>query len=56
MCTTVNEENFYTIHHEMGHVIYYMSYKNQPNIFKSGASSAFHEVIIIYIIYKMNKF
>ena len=45
MCTSVNDENFYTVHHEMGHIEYYMAYKNQPAIFRAGANSAFHEAI-----------
>jgi len=45
MCTSVNAEDFFTVHHEMGHVEYYMSYKDQPTIFRSGANSAFHEAI-----------
>ena len=44
MCTSVDEENFYTIHHEMGHVEYYMAYKDLPALFRDGANSAFHEV------------
>ncbi len=45
MCTKVDEENFKVIHHEMGHIEYYMSYENQPAIFKEGANSGFHEAI-----------
>ena len=29
----------------MGHIEYYMAYRNQPSIFKNGANSAFHEAI-----------
>ena len=34
-----------TIHHEMGHVEYFMAYANQPTIFRDGANCAFHEAI-----------
>ena len=34
MCTSVNDEDFYTVHHEMGHIEYFMAYANQPSIFK----------------------
>lgn len=27
-----------TIHHEMGHVVYFMQYANQPQFFRSGAN------------------
>ncbi|CAF0741045.1 unnamed protein product [Brachionus calyciflorus] len=45
MCTTITAENFFIAHHEMGHIEYYMAYKDQPFIFKTGANSAFHEAI-----------
>ena len=45
MCTTITGKHFNTIHHEMGHIEYYMAYKDQPAIFKTGANSAFHEAI-----------
>lgn len=43
MCTVVDEVDFATVHHEMGHIQYYMAYKNQPAIFRTGANSGFHE-------------
>lgn len=45
MCTTITGDQFNTIHHEMGHIEYYMAYEDQPAIFKTGANSAFHEAI-----------
>lgn len=33
-CLEVNEDDFYLIHHEMGHVQYYMAYQKQPAIFR----------------------
>ena len=30
MCTSVNQEDFTTVHHEMGHIAYYQQYKEQP--------------------------
>ena len=45
MCTVVDDESFYTIHHEMGHIEYYMAYRNLKNSLKGGANSAFHEAI-----------
>jgi hypothetical protein len=33
LCAEVNAEDFYVIHHEMGHVEYYMAYRNQPTVF-----------------------
>lgn len=45
ICTIVNEDYLYTVHHEMGHVEYYMAYKNQPLFYRDGANTAFHEAI-----------
>ncbi len=45
MCTKVNGEDFYTVHHELGHNYYQRAYKEQPYIFKNGANDGFHEAI-----------
>lgn len=45
MCTEVNMEYFETIHHEMGHIEYFMEYAHQPTVYRNGANSAFHEAI-----------
>jgi peptidyl-dipeptidase A len=38
MCTKVNMEDFVTIHHEMGHIQYYIQYKDQPYALRAGAN------------------
>ena len=45
MCTEVNAEDFYTVHHELGHNFYQRAYKDQDYIYKSGANDGFHEAI-----------
>uniref|UniRef100_UPI00358E57EB angiotensin-converting enzyme isoform X2 n=1 Tax=Myxine glutinosa TaxID=7769 RepID=UPI00358E57EB len=45
MCTVVNMEDLFTIHHEMGHIQYYLQYKDQPVPFRNGANPGFHEAI-----------
>ncbi|KAJ6633685.1 Angiotensin-converting enzyme, partial [Pseudolycoriella hygida] len=45
MCTVVNQEDFVTVHHEMGHINYFILYKNQPLIFRGGANPGFHEAV-----------
>ncbi|GAB6019141.1 hypothetical protein CHUAL_000760 [Chamberlinius hualienensis] len=45
ICSQVTMDNLKTIHHEMGHVEYYMQYRHQPVVFQDGANSAFHEAI-----------
>ncbi|XP_053674124.1 angiotensin-converting enzyme-like [Anopheles nili] len=45
MCTNINMEDFITVHHEMGHIMYYILYKDEPNLFRTGATPAFHEAV-----------
>ena len=45
MCTNVDLKDLVTIHHEMGHIQYYIQYKHQPREFKTGANPGFHEAI-----------
>ncbi|MFT5775870.1 M2 family metallopeptidase [Hyphomonas sp.] len=45
MCTEVNEEDFDTVHHELGHNFYQRAYKDQDLLFKDGAHDGFHEAI-----------
>ena len=44
-CTEVNEVQFATVHHEMGHIQYFMHYKEQPAEFRNSANPGFHEAI-----------
>ncbi|XP_028177848.1 angiotensin-converting enzyme-like isoform X2 [Ostrinia furnacalis] len=44
-CTTVDYEYFQTTHHEMGHIQYFLQYKDQPAIFRDGANPGFHEAV-----------
>ena len=39
MCTELDLDNLVTIHHEMGHIQYYIQYKHLPYEFRSGANS-----------------
>jgi peptidyl-dipeptidase A len=45
MCVDPTEEDFLTIHHELGHNFYQRAYKDQPVIFRDSANQAFHEAI-----------
>jgi len=45
MCIQVRDEDFVTVHHELGHLFYDRSYKKQPFLFESGANDGFHEAI-----------
>ncbi|XP_017783079.1 PREDICTED: angiotensin-converting enzyme-like [Nicrophorus vespilloides] len=44
-CTEVTMDDLVSVHHEMSHVQYYMSYADQPYIYRDGANPAFHEAI-----------
>ena len=45
MCITPSAEDFAVIHHELGHVYYFLAYRNQPYLFRAGANDGFHEAI-----------
>jgi len=45
MCIQINEEDFTTVHHELGHNYYQMAYASQPFLFRDSANDAFHEAI-----------
>jgi len=45
MCVDATGESFKTIHHELGHIYYYLAYRAQPFLFKRGANDGVHEAI-----------
>ena len=45
MCITPTAEDFTTIHHELGHVYYFLAYRNLDPMFRNGANDGFHEAI-----------
>ncbi|XP_063823944.1 angiotensin-converting enzyme [Ostrinia nubilalis] len=45
MCTHVDMKDLVTAHHEMAHIEYFLSYRNQPKVFRDGANPGFHEAI-----------
>uniref|UniRef100_H2YVV0 Angiotensin-converting enzyme n=1 Tax=Ciona savignyi TaxID=51511 RepID=H2YVV0_CIOSA len=45
MCTQINQNDFVTIHHELGHIQYYLQYKHLPVSFRRGANPGFHEAV-----------
>lgn len=44
-CIEPSQEELMTVYHELGHVYYYLMYKDQPYLFQSGAHDGFHEAI-----------
>jgi peptidyl-dipeptidase A len=45
MCIRINDEDFRTIHHELGHNFYQRAYRHQPFLFEDSANDGFHEAI-----------
>ena len=45
MCIDITDEDFNTIHHELGHNIYQRAYNQQPFLFRDSANDGFHEAI-----------
>jgi peptidyl-dipeptidase A len=45
MCIRINDEDFRTIHHELGHNFYQRAYRHQPLLFEDSANDGFHEAI-----------
>jgi peptidyl-dipeptidase A len=44
-CIRPTYEELRTIYHELGHIYYYLWYKDQPYIFQTGAHDGFHEAV-----------
>ncbi len=45
MCIEIDEDNFRTIHHELGHIYYYLAYKDRPALYQASANDGFHEAL-----------
>jgi peptidyl-dipeptidase A len=53
MCIKPDYDSYETIYHELGHVYYYLAYKDLPPIFQNGANDGFHEAIGDTIVLSM---
>jgi len=45
LCIQITEEDFRTIHHELGHNFYQRAYNTQPPLFQNSANDGFHEAV-----------
>jgi peptidyl-dipeptidase A len=45
MCIQTTEEDFRTIHHELGHNFYQRAYDKQPFLYQDSANDGFHEAV-----------
>lgn len=53
MCIVPTAEELYTVYHELGHIYYYLLYRDLPPLFKGGAHDGFHEAIGDTIVLSM---
>lgn len=44
-CLRVSDDDFATVHHELGHLYYYMAYAEQAKLYREGANAGFHEAV-----------
>ncbi|KAM8715398.1 hypothetical protein ACLKA7_002448 [Drosophila subpalustris] len=45
MCTEVDTHYLYVVHHELGHIQYYLQYEQQPTVFRGAPNPGFHEAV-----------
>jgi peptidyl-dipeptidase A len=45
VCLHDTTDDFVTVHHELGHIYYFLAYRKQPFLFRNGANDGFHEAI-----------
>lgn len=45
MCIEGSEDDFVTVHHELGHIYYFLAYHTLPVLYQNGANDGFHEAI-----------
>jgi peptidyl-dipeptidase A len=45
MCIEIRDEDFVTIHHELGHNFYQRAYKSHSTLFQDSANDGFHEAV-----------
>ena len=44
-CTNIDHNDLVTVHHELGHIQYYLQYWDQPFEYRTGANPGFHEAV-----------
>ncbi len=45
MCIEIKDEDFQTVHHELGHNFYQRAYRRQPPLYRDSANDGFHEAL-----------
>ena len=41
----ITHNHLVTLHHELGHIQYYLQYWNLPYVYRTGANPGFHEAV-----------
>lgn len=41
----MTEDQLLTVHHEMGHIVYFQNYRHQPRLFRGGANPGIEQRI-----------
>lgn len=52
-CTRITMEDLFTVHHEMGHIQYFLQYKDQPVVYREGANPGMielHNLKVVYVL------
>jgi peptidyl-dipeptidase A len=44
-CTRITMDHLFTVHHELGHIQYFLQYQHLPVVYRDGANPGFHEAI-----------
>ncbi|KAH8378413.1 hypothetical protein KR093_011246, partial [Drosophila rubida] len=44
-CTQVTQSQLFTVHHEQGHIQYFLQYQHLPFVYRTGANPGFHEAV-----------
>ncbi|KAH8399550.1 hypothetical protein KR222_003627, partial [Zaprionus bogoriensis] len=45
MCTELSTNYLYVVHHELGHIQYYLQYEQQPAVYRGAPNPGFHEAV-----------
>ncbi len=53
MCTGVNHKDLITVHHEMAHIQYFISYRNKPKVFRDGANAGLFKIYMSKVVYSV---
>ena len=53
MCTAITHYDLITIHHEMGHIVYFMEYKDQQFVYREAANPGKKTTHLTVFLYQL---